>query len=81
MGKGPCVRRAAPLLCPALRLHAVLSLSLMCFRRHHAGGLAAGQESPGHVHHRCQVTLSDASVWLLVEPRQLLPLLCLSGYS
>lgn len=63
------------------RLHAVLSLSLMCFRRHHAGGLAAGQESPGHVHHRCQVTLSDASVWLLVEPRQLLPLLCLSGYS
>lgn len=27
----------------------------MCFRSHHAGGLAAGEEDPGHVHHRCQV--------------------------
>lgn len=25
-------------------------------RGHHAGGLAAGQEDPGHVHHRSQVT-------------------------
>lgn len=26
------------------------------FRGHHAGGVAAGEEDPGHVHHRCQVT-------------------------
>lgn len=26
-----------------------------CFRGHHAGGLAAGEEDPGHVHHRRQV--------------------------
>lgn len=59
----------------------------LCFRGHHVGGLAAGEEDPGHVHHRSEVAgsadcclvevvvqlwlSSDVSVWWMIELWQL----------
>ena len=35
--------------------HVFTLFAVLRLRSHHAGGLAAGEEDPGHVHHRCQV--------------------------
>lgn len=64
-------------------------VSPLCVSRgHHAGGVAAGEEDPGHVHHRRQVTANGSvfmdafvvvnhllcpSVWLLLPSQRVSP--------
>lgn len=45
----------------------------LCFRRDHAGGLAAGEEDHGHVHHWSQVPPRLRLSWSKSEAGQLLP--------